>query len=106
MVSPDGRLEVVTYDWSAMIDPGWTMVVERVDGGDREWFWLGAESPAPVEVRFVAPTGIEVQDDYGQVWALTFDPDTLEPSERYCSRPEYCWRWPYTEYTRSSPVGT
>jgi hypothetical protein len=106
VVSPDGRFEVVTYDWSAMIDPGWTMVVERVDGGDREWFWLGAESPAPVEVRFVAPTGIEVQDDYGQVWALTFDPDTLEPSERYCVRPEYCYRWPFDGYTRTSPAGT
>jgi hypothetical protein len=106
VVSPDGRFEVVTYDWSAMIDPGWTMVVERVDGGDREWFWLGAESPAPVEVRFVDPTGIEVRDDYGQVWALTFDPDTLEPSERYCVRPEYCWRWPYTQYTLTSPAGT
>lgn len=104
VVAPDGRFEVVTYEFSAMIDPGWTLTIERADGGGREWFWYGVEGPAPVEVRFVEPTAIEVHDDHGRVWALTFDPDTLEPSDRYCTRPEYCWRWPFTQYTRTAPA--
>lgn len=103
-VSPDGRFEVVIYEFQAVIDPGWTLAVERVDGGGREWFWIGVEGPEPVEVRFVDSTRIEVLDDLGQLWALTFDPDTLTPSERYCVRPEYCYRWPFDGYTRTSPA--
>lgn len=101
--SPDGRFEVVTYDWQAMIDPGWNLAVERVDGDGREWFWRGTESPAPAEVRFTGPTSIEVVDDHGGVWTVEFDPETLEPSERYCTRPEYCHQWPWDEYTSSEP---
>ncbi len=104
VVSPDGRFEVVTHEFSAMIDPGWTLTIGRVDGGDREWFWHGVEGPAPVEVRFLDATTIEVRDDHGQAWTVTFDPDSLDPSDRYCLRPEYCYRWPLDRYTRTTPA--
>jgi hypothetical protein len=104
VVSPDGRFEVVTYEFQAMIDPGWTLVVERIDGGGGEWFWHGVESPGPVEVRFTGPTTVEMTDDYGDVWTVTFDPGSLVPSDRFCTRPEYCYRWPLDTYSRTSPA--
>lgn len=104
VVSPDGRFEVVTYEFQAMIDPGWTLVVERTDGDGGEWFWHGVESPGPVEVRFTGPTTVEVTDDHGDVWTVTFDEGSLLPSDRYCTRPEYCYRWPLDTYTRTAPA--
>lgn len=103
VVSPTGAYEVVVYEWSAMIDPGWTLAVERVDGEGREWFWRSAELPAFRSVRFVDATTIEVTDDLDQTYRVHVDPTTLEPSDRYCPRPEYCWADPWSGYTSEGP---
>lgn len=105
VTSPDGRFVAVTYDWSAMIDPGWNIAVERADGDGREWFWRGTEHPEPVEVRFAGEHRIEVVDGAGVVWAVEFDPETLEPSDRYCTNTSYCHQWPWDRYTRTDPAG-
>ena len=99
VVSDDGRFEVVTYEFSAMIDPGWTFALERVDGDGREWIWTNVESPPPVAVRFAAADRVEIVDDQGVVYSISFDPKTLEPSDRFCLRPKYCYRSPLRAYT-------
>jgi hypothetical protein len=103
VVSDDGRYAVVTYEWSAMVDPGWNIAVERPDGSGRQWIWRGTEHPVPTEVRFAGPTSIEVVDDTGAVWSVDFDPDSLEPSDRYCTNVAYCYQWPWDGYTRTAP---
>lgn len=103
VASPSGEYEVVTYEWSAMIDPGWTLAVQRVGGGEREWFWRNTESPSPKSIRFVGPTSIVVTDDWGQVYRVRFDPNTLEPTDRFCLRTGYCTDAPWSAYTRESP---
>lgn len=104
VTSPDGRLVAVTYEWTAMIDPGWNIAVERVDGSGRQWFWRGTEHPAPTEVRFLDAHRVEVVDDVGQAWVVDLDPETLEPSERYCTNTSYCYQWPWDGYTRTTPA--
>lgn len=32
VASPTGEYEVVQYEWTAMIDPGWNLAIERVGG--------------------------------------------------------------------------
>lgn len=107
IASPTGEFEVVTYEWSAMIDPGWNLAIERVGGDDdeREWFWRSAEMPVPKEIRFTGPTSIEVVDDLGRTYPVEFDPETLEPDERYCANLAYCTSAPWDGYTRSKPGG-
>lgn len=102
--SPGRDYVAVTYDWSAMIDPGWNIAVERIDGSDRQWFWRGTEHPVPAEVRFAGENRIEVVDDVGVVWVVDIDPETLEPSDRYCTNTSYCHQWPWDQYTKSSPA--
>jgi hypothetical protein len=103
VASPTGEFEVVQYEWTAVIDPAWNLAVERVEGDGREWFWRSVEGPGPATITFVAPTTIEVVDEYGGRFLVDFDPTTLEPSERYCLRPEYCYSRPWDGYTRESP---
>jgi hypothetical protein len=103
VASPSGEYEVVTYEWSATIDPGWTLAVERVGSEEREWFWRNTEDPAPKAIRFTGPTSIEVTDSWDRVYQLDFDPNTLEPSDRFCLRTEYCSDAPWAGYTRESP---
>lgn len=103
VASPTGEYEVVQYEFSAMIDPGWNLAIERVDGDGRQWFWRSVESPGPDTIRFTGPTSIEVVDTYGGVYQLRFDPRTLRPSERFCLRPEYCYSGPWDGYTKDAP---
>ena len=103
MASPTGEFEVVQYEWTAVIDPAWNLAIERVDSDDREWFWRSVEGPGPASIAFVAPTTIEVVDHYGGRYLVDFDPSTLEPSDRYCLRPEYCYQHPWDDYTREAP---
>ncbi|WP_421121564.1 hypothetical protein ACE2AJ_09365 [Aquihabitans daechungensis] len=35
----------MTYEWSAMIDPGWNLAIQRVGEDNRVWFWRSAELP-------------------------------------------------------------
>ena len=94
---------MVQYEFSAMVDPGWNLVIERVDGDGREWFWRSVEYRAPETIRFSGPTSVEVVDEEGSVYRMQFDPDSLEPTERYCLRPEYCYSHPWDDYTRDAP---
>lgn len=103
VASPTGEYEVVQYEFSAMIDPGWNLAIERVDGDGREWFWRSVEHWAPEIIRFSGPTAVEVIDEDGGVYRVQFDPDSLEPTERYCLRPEYCDGRPWDNYTRDAP---
>lgn len=103
VASPTGEYEVVTYEWSAMIDPGWNLAIQRVGNEDREWFWRAAEIPALKSVRFTGPTSIEVTDDMDRVYRIDFDPTSLEPSDRYCLNVVYCSDAPWNGYTRSGP---
>lgn len=103
VVSQDGRYEVVTYEFTAVIDPGWNLAIERVDSGDREWFWRSVEGPAPTEVRFVGANRVEVVDSSGEVYAIEFDAESLEPTDRYCLSPGYCYERPWDQYTASTP---
>lgn len=103
VASPTGEYEVVQYEFSAMIDPGWNLAIERIDGDGREWFWRSVEGPAPEVVRFSGPTSVELIDEYGDVYRMDFDPDSLKPLERFCLRPEYCHSAPWDGYTRNSP---
>lgn len=103
VASPTGEFEVVQYEFSAMIDPGWNLAIERVDGDGREWFWRSIEGPGPEEIRFSGPTSVEVTDEYGDVYEIDFDPASLKPSERFCLRPEYCHSAPWDGYTRVGP---
>lgn len=102
VASPTGEYEVVQYEWTAVIDPAWNLAIERVDGDGREWFWRSVEGPAPETIRFVGPTSIEVVDQSGAVYRVDFDPNTLEPTERYCLNPGYCYANPWDNYTRDS----
>lgn len=101
--SPSGEYEIVQYEWDGIIDGGWTLAIERVDGTEREWFWRSFELPRPTEVRFTGPTAIEVTDDLEQVYRITFDPATLEPSDRYCPNPTYCTDAPWDAFTAEGP---
>lgn len=103
VASPTGEFEVVQYEFNAMIDPGWNLAIESVDGDDREWFWRSVESPAPIAITFVGPTTIEVVDDFGGRFRIDFDPDSLEPSDRYCLNTSYCYSNPWDDYTRDAP---
>lgn len=103
VTSPTGEFQVVQYEWDAMIDPGWNLAIERVDGEGREWFWRSAEMPVPKAIRFTGPTTVEVTDDLDQVYRVEFDPATLEPSDRFCPRPEYCSHAPWDAYTSAAP---
>jgi hypothetical protein len=103
VVSPTGEYEVVTYEWTALIDPGWNLFIQRVGGEEREWFWRSAESPALKSVRFTGPTSIEVTDRMDQVYLVDFDPASLEPSDRFCLNGGYCSDAPWNGYTRSGP---
>jgi hypothetical protein len=103
VASPTGEFEVVQFEWTAVIDPAWNLAIERVEGGDREWFWRSVEGPAPETITFVGPTEIEVVDSSGAHYRVEFDPSSLEPSDRYCLRPEYCYSHPWDDYTRASP---
>lgn len=102
VASESGEYEVVTYEWSAMIDPGWTIALQRVGGDQREWFWRNTEDPAPKAIRFTGPTSIEVTDSWDQVYRVDFEPNSLEPSDRFCLRTEYCSDAPWSSYTRES----
>ena len=99
VASPSGEFEIVQYEFVAMIDPGWNLIVERIGTDEREWFWRSVESPAPDIIRFTGPTSVEVVDEQGRVHQVRFDPDTLEPTDRICLRPEYCWNEPWDEFT-------
>lgn len=101
--SPTGEYEVVQYEFSAMVDPGWNLAIERVDGNGREWFWRSVEHWAPEVIRFAGPTSVEVVDEDGRIYRVQFDPDSLEPTDRYCLRPEYCYSHPWDSYTRDTP---
>jgi hypothetical protein len=103
VASPSGEYEVVTYEWSAMIDPGWTLAIQRVGGDQREWFWRNTEDPGPKAIRFTGPTSIEVTDSWDQVYRVNFEPNSLEPSDRFCLRTGYCSDAPWNSYTRESP---
>jgi len=103
VASPTGEYEVVQYEFSAVIDPGWNLAIERVNGDRREWFWRSVEGPGPESIRFSGPTSIELIDEYGGVYRLRFNPDTLEPSDRFCLRPEYCYSAPWDGYTQDAP---
>lgn len=101
VVSPTGEFEVVQYEFSAMIDPGWNLAIERAEGGGREWFWRSVEGPAPETIRFLGNTSVEVVDGYGGIYRMTFDPASIEPDKRYCLRPEYCHSSPWYDYTHT-----
>ena len=103
VVSPTGEYEVVTYEWSAMVDPGWNLAIQRIGGEEREWFWRSAELPALRSVRFTGPTSIEVTDDMDQVYRVDFDPASLKPSDRFCLNGGYCSDAPWSGYTQSGP---
>ena len=103
VASPTGEYEIVTYEWTAMIDPGWNLAITRVGDDQREWFWRSTEMPRPKAIRFTGPTSIEVTDDLGQKYRVDFDPRSLEPSDRFCLRPEYCSDPPWNGYTRDAP---
>lgn len=103
VASPTGEFEVVTYEWSAMIDPGWNLAIERADGEGREWFWRSAEMPAPRAIRFTGPTTVQVTDDLDRVYEVEFDPETLEPSDRFCANPSYCHGSPWDTFTAHTP---
>ncbi len=102
IASPTGEFEVVQYEWAAMIDPGWNLAIERVDTGEREWFWRSTEHPAPTSIRFTGTHSIEVTDADGQVYRVDFDSGSLVPSDRYCLDPGYCSDAPWNDYTRTS----
>ncbi|WP_421119745.1 hypothetical protein ACE2AJ_20710 [Aquihabitans daechungensis] len=93
----------MTYEWSATIDPGWNLAIQRVGEDNRVWFWRSAELPALKSVRFTGPTSIEVTDDMDQVYRVDFDPASLEPSDRFCLNAGYCSDAPWNGYTRSGP---
>lgn len=103
IASPTGEYEVVQYEFSAMVDPGWNLAIERVDGHGREWFWRSVEHWAPEVIRFSGPTSVEVLDEDGRIYQVQFDPDSLEPTDRYCLRREYCYSHPWDNYTRDGP---
>ncbi len=103
VLSPTGDYQVVTYEWTAMIDGAWNLAIERVDGEGREWFWRSVEMPRPRKVRFTGPTTVEVVDDLDQTYRIRFDPETLEPTDRFCPTPAYCTDGPWDAYTREGP---
>jgi hypothetical protein len=105
VASPTGEFEVVQYEFTAVIDPGWTLAIEQVDGDRREWFWRSVEGPGPESIRFSADTTIEVIDRRGGRYTVDFDPKTLEPSDRYCLNKSYCYEDPWDDFTRTSPRG-
>lgn len=100
IASPTGDYEVVQYEFSAMIDTGWNLAIERTNGGGRQWFWHSVEGPAPEAITFTGPTSVEVTTDSGGVFEMEFDPDSLEPNRRFCLNPEYCRDDPWNDYTR------
>lgn len=101
VASPTGEYEVVEYEFSAMIDTGWNLAIERVDGDGRQWFWRSVEGPAPENIRFTGPTSVEVTIERGAGrYEIDFDPDSLEPSRRFCLNTEYCQDDPWNDYTR------
>lgn len=101
VASPTGEFEVVQYEFSAMIDTEWNLAIERVDGDEREWFWRSVEGPAPEEITFTGPTSVKVTIDSGAgMFEMEFDPDSLEPSRRFCLNTEYCQDEPWNRYTR------
>ncbi len=104
VTSPTGEYEIVQYEFSATVDPGWNLTIERVDGDEREWFWRSVEHWAPDSIRFTGPTSVEVVDEVGGVYRVEFDPETMEPTERYCLRPEYCYRHPWDDYTQDAAL--
>lgn len=71
------------------------LVIERIEGDGREWFWRSVAHRAPETIRFSGPTLVEVVDEEGSPYKMQFDLDSLEPTERSCLRPEYCYSHPW-----------
>jgi hypothetical protein len=99
-VSPSGDFVAVVYAFHAMIDTGWTVVIERPDGGDQDWMWHAVEWPEPTEIRWLGETEVAVVAR-GEIYATRFDPTTLRPADRYCMTTGYCREAPFSEYTRT-----